>query len=148
MVEIKTEVSTDVLNLSFIQFEVQCIWQTDRLQAFDSVWEVSHEGESVYSLSQTSNLPKAQHKLVLVRELVQRATVLLVVKQELLLKVGWYEGLKQFQEVNGQSLLVVPVQNDSDPLDVRKRAHKKMKMQEYIRLYGGTYGGRVHSSLA
>lgn len=116
MVEIKTEVNTDVLNLSLSQFEVQCIWQTDRLQAFDSVWEVSHEGESVYSLSQTSNLPKAQHKLVLVCELVQRATVLLVVKQELLLKVGWYEGLKQFQEVNGQSLLVVPVQNNSDSL--------------------------------
>lgn len=33
--------------------------KTDRLQAFDGVWEVAHECEGVYSLSQTRNLSEA-----------------------------------------------------------------------------------------
>lgn len=68
--------------------------QTDRLQTFDSIREVPHEGEGAYSLAQTRDLPKANHELIFDSQLLQWTAVLLVVEQKLSLVVRWYEVLQ------------------------------------------------------
>lgn len=81
---------------------------TDRLQGLHRVGEVAHEGESIQSLLQTRDPPKAQDELVLVCQLLHWAAVLLVVHQQLQLVVGRNEVRQQLQEVDGQGCLVVP----------------------------------------
>lgn len=60
---------------------------THRLQTFDTLWEVAHEGEGADSLGQTGDLPKAHHEAILLCQIIQWTALLLIVLEELQLVV-------------------------------------------------------------
>lgn len=61
------------------------VMSTDRLQAFQALWKVAHEGEGVYSLSKAWDFHKTTHEAILLAQLFQWASFLLVVLEKLLL---------------------------------------------------------------
>lgn len=85
------------------------VWgcRTDRLQAFDRLREVAHEGESADSLSEARDFTKAHDKAVLPGQVLQRTSLLHVVLQQLHLVIRWDEALQQLQEVQAQGLLII-----------------------------------------
>lgn len=80
---------------------------TNRLQAFDCLGEVSHEGERADSLSKARDFTKAQDKAVLIGQGLQRTSLLHVVLKQLHLVIRWDEALQQLQEVQAQGLLII-----------------------------------------
>lgn len=85
---------------------------TDRLQAFDHVGEVAHEGERADSLSEARDFTEVHDKAVLLGQVLQRTSLLHVVLEQLHLVIRRDEALQQLQEVQAQGLLIIPEQRE------------------------------------